>query len=101
MLYRRMLSVAVIFGASLIASFAEAADQQVVLMLGGESCEKHMREVKTALKRVERVRSVDLTSMEGHAIVRAETGSVKPEQLTAAVGGVKGTNWHCTAEVMK
>lgn len=101
MLYRRMLSVAVVFGAGLLASFAEAADQQVVLMLGGESCEKHIRAVKTALKGVERVKSVDLASMQGHAIVRAETGSIKPEQLTAAVGGVKGANWHCTAEVMK
>jgi hypothetical protein len=100
-LYRRMLSVAVIFGAGLLASIAEAADQQVVLMLGGESCAKHTRAVGTALKRVEGVRSVDLTSMEGHAIVRTATGSIKPEQLTAAVGGVKGTNWHCTAEVMK
>lgn len=100
-LYRRMLSVAVILGAGLVASFAEAADQQVVLMLGGESCEKHMRAVRTALKGVEGVKSVDLASMQGHAIVLAEAGHVKPEQLTAAVGGVKGTNWHCIAEVMK
>jgi copper chaperone CopZ len=101
MLYRRMLSVAVVLGAALLASVAAAADQQVVLMLGRESCEKHMKEVKTALRRVEGVRSVDLASMQGHAIIRPETGSVKPEQLMAAVGGVKGTNWHCTAEVMK
>ncbi|MGB4781857.1 hypothetical protein [Candidatus Methylomirabilis sp.] len=101
MLYRRMLSVAVVFGAGLLASFAEAADRQVVRMLGGESCAKHMRAVGTALKKVEWVKSVDLGSMPGHAIVRAEAGSVKPEQLTAAVGGVKGTNWYCTAEVMK
>lgn len=101
MLYRRILSAAVIFGASLLPSFAEAADQQVVLMLGGESCEKHMRAVGTALKRVEGVKSVDLGSMQGHAIVRTATGSIKPEQLTAAVGGIKGTNWYCTAEVMK
>ncbi len=101
MFYRRMLSVAVIFGAGLLAPIVEAADQQVVLMLGGESCANHTRAVGTALKKVEGVRSVDLGSMQGHAIVRAEAASVKPEQLTAAVGGVKGTNWHCTAEVMK
>lgn len=101
MLYRRMLSVAVIFGVGLLASFVDAADQQVVLMLGGESCEKHVREIRTVLKKVEGVKSVDLASMQNHAIVRAEAGRVKPEQLTAAVGGVKGTNWHCTAEIMK
>ncbi len=87
-----MLSVAVILGAGLVASFAGAEDQQVVLMLGGESCAKHIRAVGTALKKVEAVKSVDLGSMPGHAIVLAETGSVKPEQLTAAVGGVRGTN---------
>ena len=101
MLYRRMLSVAVVLGVGLVAFFAEAADQQVVLMLGGESCEKHMRAVRTALKSVEGVKSVDLSSMQGHAIVQAEAGGVTPEQLAAAVSGVKGTNWHCTAEVMK
>ena len=101
MLYRRILSVAVIFGACLLASFAEAADQQVVLMLGGEFCEKHMRAVKTALKGIQGVTSVDLASMQGHAIVHAAAGAVTPEQLTAAVDGVKGAKWHCTAEVMK
>lgn len=90
-----------VLGAGLLASMVEAADQQVVLMLGGESCEKHVRAVRTAIKRVEGVRSVDLASMQGHAIVRTATGTVKPEQLAAAVGGVKGANWHCTAEVMK
>jgi len=101
MLYRRMLSVTVICGAGLVASFAGAEDQQVVLMLGGESCAKHIRAVGTALKKVEGVKSIDLGSMQGHAIVRTEAGRVKSEQLTAAVGGVKGANWHCTAEVMK
>jgi copper chaperone CopZ len=101
MIYRRMLSLGVVLGIGALTALAEAADQQVVLMLGGESCENHVRAVGTALKKVEGVRSVDLGSMQGHAIVRAEAASVKPEQLTAAVGGVKGTNWHCTAEVMK
>ncbi len=101
MRYRRMLGVAVIFGVGCIASFAQAADQQVVLMLGGDSCEKHARTVETALMKVEGVKSVDVGSMPGHALVLAKAGVVKSEQLTAAVGGVKGTNWHCTAEVMK
>ena len=101
MLSRRMLSVAVIFGTCFLVSFAEAADQQVMLMLGGASCEKHMRAVKTALKGVQGVTSVDLASMQGHAIVLAAAGAVTPEQLTAAVGKIKGANWHCTAEAMK
>lgn len=101
MIYRRMLSMGVLLGIGVLTALAEGADQQVVLMLGGESCANHMRAVGTALKKVEGVKSVDLGSMQGHAIVRAEAVSIKPEQLTAAVGEIKGTNWYCTAEVMK
>lgn len=101
MLYRRMLGAVLICGAGLLTSMAEAADQRVTLMLGGASCETHVREIRTALKRVEGVKGVDLRSMPGHAIIRAEAGHVTPEQLTAAVAGVKGTNWRCTAEVME
>jgi len=99
--YRPMLRVALVFGVGLIASLAEAGDQQVTLMLGGASCETHAREIRAALRRVEGVRAVDLDSMPGHAVVRTSAGGLTPEQLTAAVAGVKGANWHCTAEVMK
>lgn len=101
MFYRRMLGAVLICGAGLLTSMAEAADQQVTLMLGGASCETHVREIRTALKRVEGVRAVDLDSMPGHAVVRTATEGATPEQLAAAVAGVKGANWHCTAEVMK
>lgn len=101
MAYRRILSVALICGSGLMASMAEAADQQVTLMLGGASCETHAREIRTALKRVEGVRAVDLDSMPGHAVIRTAAEGITPEQLTAAVAGAKGANWHCTAEVMK
>jgi copper chaperone CopZ len=101
MFYRRMLGVVVVVGIGLVVPMVEAADQRVVLMLGGESCASHPMAVGTALKKVEGVKSVDLTNMPGHAIVRAESGSITPEQLISAVGRVKGTNWHCTPEVMK
>lgn len=101
MLCRRMLSVAMICGAGLLASMAEAADQQVTLMLSGVSCDKHAKEIRAALKRVEGVRAVDLDSMPGHAIIRTAAEGITPGQLTAAVAGVKGANRHCTAEVMK
>lgn len=60
MLYRRMLSMWVILGVGLLTALAEGADQQVVLMLGGEFCANHMRAVGTALKKVEGVKSVIL-----------------------------------------
>jgi len=38
--------------------------------------------------------------MKGHAVVTGD-GTMKPDQLTAAVNGVKGDGWHCKAEAMK
>lgn len=99
--YRRMLRVAVVFGVGLVASLAEAGDQQVTLMLDGVSCETHAREIRAALRGVEGVKAVDLDSMPGHAIIRTVAEGITPGQLTTAVAGVKGANWHCTAEVMK
>lgn len=75
--------------------------QKVTLMLGGKFCESYPEEVQSALKQVSGVKTVDLKSMKGHAVVETEAGKVKPEQLASAVNKVKGEGWHCTAEVMK
>lgn len=83
-----------------MANPAWAADQKVMLMLGGKFCEMYPDAVHTALKKVAGVKAVDLKSMKGHAVVTGD-GTMKPDQLTAAVNGVKGDGWHCTAEVMK
>ena len=80
---------------------AGAADQTVTLMLGGKFCESHLDDVDGALKKVAGVKAVDLKSMKGHAVVKMEPGKAKPEQLVAAVNGVKGAGGNCTAEVMK
>ena len=86
---------------SLLAVQVGAADQTVTLMLGGKQCESHPEDLDGALKKVAGVKSVDLKSMSGHALVKVEPGKVKPEQLVAAANGVKGSGWNCTAEVMK
>ena len=77
------------------------SDQKTTLMLGGKFCEMYLGEVDTALKKVPGVKSVDLKSMKGHAIVVADGDKVKPRQLTDAVKSVKGEAWNCTADVMK
>lgn len=77
-----------------------AADQKVMLMLGGKFCEMYPDAIHTALKQVGGVKAVDLKSMKGHAVVTGD-GTMKPDQLAAAVNGVKGDGWHCKAEVMK
>jgi copper chaperone CopZ len=79
---------------------AGAADQKTTLMLGGKFCEMYQDAVQGALKKVAGVKAVDLKSMKGHAVVTGD-GTVKPDQLTAAVNGVKGDGWHCKADVMK
>jgi len=33
-------------------------------------------------------------------LVTVDTSETKPGELTAAVNKVKGSGWHCTAEVM-
>ncbi len=89
------------FGISLMGAQAEAAGQKVTLMLGGKFCDSYLDDVDEALKKVSGVKGVDLKSMPGHAVVEVEAGKAKPEQLEAAVNGVKGSGWHCTAKVMK
>jgi periplasmic mercuric ion binding protein len=103
---RRVLSlaVAVILGMGVAAMQTEAAEQKVTLVLGGKFCEFYPKEITGALMKVKGVTDVDLKSMSGHAIVTTD-GTVKPEELVAAMKGVKGTKmgieWYCTAEVMK
>ena len=46
-----------------------AAEQKVVLMMGGKVCEAYLVEVETALRKHQGVEAVDFKSMKGHAIV--------------------------------
>lgn len=95
-------TLATAIGIFLFAAQAWAAeDQKVTLMLGGKFCEFYPEAIDTALKNVSGVKSVDLKSKKGHAVVEVEAGKVKPEQLTDAVNAVKGEGWHCKADVMK
>lgn len=97
----RNYTLAVAVGMFILTAQAWAADQKVTLMLGGKFCEFYPEAIDTALKNVSGVKSVDLKSKKGHAVVEVEAGKVKPEQLTDAVNAVKGDGWHCKAEVMK
>ena len=78
---------------------AFAAEQKVTLMLGGKFCDSYLGDVESALKKVSGVKSVDVKSMKGHAIVTADA-SVKPKDLVTAVNGVKGDGWNCKADLM-
>ena len=76
-----------------------AGEQKMTLMLGGQFCDNYPEEVEMALKKVPGVEAVDLKSMPRHAVVEVEPGKPKPGQLVAAVNGVKGAGWYCTAQL--
>jgi periplasmic mercuric ion binding protein len=78
-----------------------AGEQKVILMIGGQYCDLYLGDVETALKKKQGIKAVDFKSMKGHVMVTIDSEKVKADQLAAAVNGVKGDGWHCTAEVMK
>jgi periplasmic mercuric ion binding protein len=100
----RTIVLGMVIGIGLWVYAAGAADQTVTLMLGGQYCEFYPKELTQALMSVKGVKSVDLRSMKGHAIVEHD-GSVMETQLIIAIKKVKGTKggveWYCDAEVMK
>jgi mercuric ion binding protein len=92
------------FGVGIAGADQKAAQdtgEKVTLMLGGKFCESYPDDVREAVKKVPGVKSVDLKSMPGHAVVHVEPGKTKPDQLVKAINGVKGSGWHCTAQIMK
>lgn len=95
----RVLAAATI-AVTLFALPAYAATQQTVLKLGGNFCEFYPDDVASALMKVKGVTAVDMKSRKGFAVV-TQDGSAKPDQLVAAVNGVKSTDWFCTGEVAK
>ena len=78
-----------------------AAEQKIILMLGGKFCEAYLGDVETALTKLSGVKAVDVKSMKGHAVVTLDGKNVNAGQLAAAVKRVKGDGWYCTGEVMK
>jgi mercuric ion binding protein len=101
-LMKNIVKVSCLIGFACVAATpAFAAEKKVTLMFGGKFCESYLGDVETALKEHHGVKSVDVKSMKGHAIVMFDSEKVKGDQLTEAVNGVKGDGWHCTAQVMK
>ncbi|MGE0643559.1 MAG: heavy-metal-associated domain-containing protein [Nitrospira sp.] len=78
-----------------------AAEQKVMLMLGGQYCDLYLGDVEAALKQLAGVKAVDMKSMKGHAVVTVEGDKTTSNQLVKAVNGVKGDGWHCSAQIMK
>ncbi|MFI5305680.1 MAG: heavy metal-associated domain-containing protein [Nitrospiria bacterium] len=58
-----------------------------------------LRNSTKALMTLKGVKSVDLHSMPGHAVV-VHDDSVSPKTLVEVIKGVKGDGWFCTAQIM-
>ncbi|HTN42171.1 MAG TPA: hypothetical protein VMN77_00070 [Nitrospiria bacterium] len=94
----------VVIGLLLLSTQARAAEQKTILMLDGRFFESYSREIYEALTAVKGVKSVDLKSMKGHAVVNHDE-TVNPMVLVTAMNGLKDTKaeaeWNCTAAAMK
>lgn len=96
--------IPIIIWSALMVTPAPAAEQKAVLMITGKSCLSHPKEITDALLGVKGVKTVDLSSMKGHAVVTHD-GTVKPEALIEALKKAKGKDgmgmeWACDAEAM-
>jgi copper chaperone CopZ len=60
-----------------------------------------LKDVRDALTNADGVKTIDLKSIKGHAVVIVDSGKVKPEQLATAIGKVKGDSWYCTGKIMR
>ena len=88
------------FGCAMATPFF-AGKQKILLMLGGKFCETYPGDVDAALAKLSGVKSVDLKSMKGHAVVTIDGEKIKADQLVTAVNGVKGDGWYCTGQTIK
>jgi len=73
--------------------------EKVKLDLGGKFCDFYPKEITDALMKLPGVKSVDAVKKQKFVTVEYEKGKVTPDQMVAAVGGVKGNGWNCAASV--
>lgn len=96
MRYLLSFVLTVVLGYALVPSWTEAAQQRVVIKIGGRYCSFHTIDLSQSLKRVSGVIDVDFDSMAGHVIVVMRAGKVNPDHLLAAIQQIKGEGYKCT-----
>ncbi len=97
---RRLSGLAVLVGLLMGCEPEVGGEPTVTLRLGGQFCEAYPDAINLALMNVEGVQTVDLNSKQGHVVITGDPGKMKARNLKNAVNGVKGTGWHCEAEVV-
>jgi periplasmic mercuric ion binding protein len=86
---------------SAVSEKKEPPVQRTILSMSGTYCEFYLVDVEAAISDVPGVKDVDLTTMQGHAIVTYVAGKMNPNHLLAAVRSVKGDGYRCKAEIEK
>lgn len=79
---------------------AWADEKMVTLNLGGKFCEFYPEDITAALQKLPGIKSVDAKERQKFVVVKYDAGKVNPNQMVAAVNGVKEEGkWHCEAKV--
>ena len=75
--------------------------QDVTLRLSGQSCDKHIVDVESALLHLrEGVTMVDIEKRKGHLFVGYDPANVSIDQMLSTVAKQSGEDWFCQAQVV-
>ncbi len=75
--------------------------QDVTLRLSGQSCDKHIVDVESALLHLRTgVTLVDIEKRKDHLYVGYDPANVSIDQMLSTVASQRGEDWFCQAEVV-
>ncbi|MBI2998839.1 MAG: hypothetical protein HYY46_10405 [Deltaproteobacteria bacterium] len=88
-----------LLGLLLANAQAQSEIRDVILKLGGQSCEANIVAAESALLRLRGVTMVDIERGKGYVVVGYDPTTVSIPQMLRAVGSQRGKGWFCTARV--
>lgn len=75
--------------------------KEVMIDLGGPSCNRHPKEIRGALMRMPGVLHVEAFNSRNHILVRYNALKISPDKMVARVNAIKGSGWRCDGTVSK
>lgn len=90
----------VILGLVMLAGYALAKDERVIINFTAKHCSFYRVDIEKALKALPGVKSVDFDTVRGGIIVTIELGKVRPVQLVTAINQMNAGEHHCSVELM-
>lgn len=95
---RRLVVLSLYLSVSVSERPEKKDPEKIRVRLDGRFRGEHLKAIERVLKRLVGVKSVNLSSMKGHAIVEVTSDKVRSCHLVDAIETVRGPGWHCTAE---